>query len=236
MQAVILIGGLGTRLRPLTETIPKGMIKVEGRPFLEYLLLYLKKYDIGDILLCTGYLGEQIEGYFKDGAAWGIKVRYSREEKPLGTGGALKRALPLLKSEFFFLNGDTLLPTDYRRMREAFLAFGGLVFFSAFPVAGSGLAPNLKINCEGRVETFSKSNPGSDFIHVDAGVSLFRKGIADYFPGDDVFSLEEEVYPRLIDAGKLGAWEINRKPYDIGTPEGLNEFEKFLKSRGQAFA
>jgi len=233
MQAVILIGGLGTRLRPLTETVPKGMVKASGRPFLEYLLLNLKRFDINNILFCTGYLGRQIEEYFQNGAAWGMNIGYSREKKPLGTGGALKRALPLLEDDFFLLNGDTLLLTDYRKMKEAFLNFEGLVFFSAFPVAGSALTPNLRLDESGKVVAFSKSGPGEDFSHLDAGVSIFRRGIADFFPARPVFSLEEDVYPRLIEAGKIGAWPVKQAPYDIGTPAALKSFSIFIEGKGK---
>ena len=226
MQAVILTGGLGTRLRPLTYTVPKGMVEIKGRPFLEYLILYLKRFGVGRVLLCTGYLGEKIEEYFQDGAACGVKIGYSREETPLGTGGALKQALPLLEEEFFLTNGDTLLPVDYGAMREVFAGFPGLVMISAYP---SKEKPNLSVDREGLVTGYSRKGGGGGFAYVDAGVSLFRRGIADYFPGGEKFSLEDEVYPELIGSGKIKAYPLAERFYDIGTPEGVKRFEKFVE-------
>ncbi len=230
MQAVILTGGLGTRLRPLTYTVPKGMVEIKGRPFLEYLILYLKRFEVGRVLLCTGYLGEMIEDYFQDGSSFGVEVGYSREETPLGTGGALKKALPLLEEEFFLTNGDTLLPVDYREMSEAFQDFSGLVMISAYP---SGEKPNLSVDGEEMVTGYSRKGEGGGFAYVDAGVSLFRRGVADYFPGGEKFSLENEVYPKLIESAKIKAFPLKERFYDIGTPEGVKRFEEFVESAGR---
>ncbi len=229
MQAVILIGGLGTRLRPLTYTIPKGLIEAAGRPFLDYELLYLKRFGVERVLFLTGYLGDQIEARFPDGSIPGLGFTYSREEKPLGTGGALKRALPLLEDEFFLLNGDTLLPADYGKLRESFLKFPGLALLSAFPVAGSGIAPNLLLG-EGREIA---GYGGSGGTHVDAGVGVFRKKIADYFPAEEKFSLEDRVYPELIRKGLLGFFPVEEYYYDIGTPARLRKFENFIRGPGE---
>lgn len=226
MQAVILTGGLGTRLRPLTYSVPKGMVEIKGRPFLEYLILYLKRFGVGRILLCTGYLGEMIEEYFKDGLAFGVEIAYSREETPLGTGGALKKAFPLLEEEFFLTNGDTLLPVDYRKMREVFKDFSGLVMIGAYP---SEEKPNLSIDGKGVVTGYSRKGEGVGFAYVDAGVSLFRRGIAEYFPGGEKFSLENEVYPKLIESAQIKAFPLAERFYDIGTPEGVERFEEFVE-------
>ena len=109
MQVAILAGGLATRLRPLTQDQPKSMVRVLGRPFLEYQLEFLRRNGITAVVLCIGYLGEQIEGYFGDGGGFGVDIRYSREDKPLGTAGALKNARGLLADEFFTLYG---IPTS----------------------------------------------------------------------------------------------------------------------------
>src|SRR2546426_1133852 len=112
MQAVILAGGLGTRLWPLTKEIPKPMAPVAGAPYLEHQLRYLAGQSIVEILLLTGYLGDQIENYFGDGAGFGLRIRYSREAAPIGTGGALRQALPLLSPEFLVIYGDSFLPIE----------------------------------------------------------------------------------------------------------------------------
>lgn len=230
MQAVILTGGLGTRLRPATYRIPKGLIEVGERPFLEHLILYLKKFRIEDILLCTGYLGEMIEEYFEDGERLGVRVNYSREFKPLGTGGALKLALPLLEDIFFLLNGDTFLPIDYAGMWDSFKRSTALALLSVFPVEGTEITPNLRIK-EKKIIGCEAASREKFLTHADAGVRLFRKEAANYFPPDKAFSLEGVVYPRLIEADKILAWPVEGRFYDIGTPERVEEFEEYLNEQ-----
>jgi mannose-1-phosphate guanylyltransferase len=228
MQAVIMTGGMGTRLRPLTRQIPKGLVEVGGRPFLEHLILYLKKFRINDILLCTGYLGEMIEEYFGDGSGMGVRIDYSREDYPLGTGGALRPARLKLRDEYLLLNGDTFLPIDYNLMLEGFKTSSALMMIGVFPVEGTGATPNLGVDDKGWITASSTGLKDEGLTHVDAGVRLVRKKIADYFPAEEVFSLEDDLYPRLIEAGKLIAWPIEQRFYDIGTPERVIVFERFL--------
>ncbi len=231
MQAVIVTGGRGTRLRPATDRVPKGLIEIGGRPFLEHLILYLRDHGVEEVLLCTGYRGRMIEEYFKDGDRLGLQIDYSRETDPRGTGGALKLALPKLRDEFFLINGDTLLPVDYRRMREDFESFPGLMMVSVFPAEPPDLPPNLRVE-GGRITACAEDSPAASLTHADAGVRMARKAIADYFPAEDVFSLEQDIYPRLIAEGKLAAWPVDRKFYDIGTPERVGAFELYVKKAG----
>ena len=235
MQAVIMTGGLGTRLWPVTETIPKGLVEVGGRPFLEHLILYLKKFEIDDILLCTGYLGEMIEEYFGDGSGLGVRIDYSLEDNPLGTGGALRLALPKLREEFFLLNGDTFLPMDYSLMMTGFKTSSALMMVGVFPVGGSGATPNLGIDDKEWIAASLTWLEGEELTHVDAGVRLVRKEIADFFPSEEVFSLEDDLYPRLIAARKLNAWPVEQRFYDIGTPERIKVFEEYLGNGNNKF-
>jgi NDP-sugar pyrophosphorylase family protein len=122
---VILAGGLATRLRPLTERIPKALVEVVGRPFLEHQIELLKRNEITDIILCVGYLGEMIEQRYGNGDALGVRIRYSFDgARLLGTGGAIKKALPLLPDSFFVLYGDSYLPVDYQAVAAAFWKAG----------------------------------------------------------------------------------------------------------------
>ena len=232
MQAVILAGGRGERLKPLTDAVPKPLVPVAGRPFLDFLVLYLKKRGIADIILLTGYLADMIERHVGDGSRFGVRIRCSREETPLGTGGALKKAVPLLRDEFYFLNGDTLLPVDYCALRAAAPAF--VACLSAFPAAGSARPANLKLGEGGRVLSYGWGAPEAGFTHADAGAGLFRKSIAEHFPPAEAFSLENDVYPRLIERGFLGAYPAPEDFYDIGTPAGMKRFEEFVRTSGQA--
>jgi len=125
MQAVILAGGLGTRLEPLTKQTPKVMVFVNDRPFLQHLLELLKRQGIDDVILCIGYLREQIKDFLQNGERLEIRIRYSEEnERLLGTGGALKQAQNLLDDHFFVINGDTYLPIDYTEIERAFIRCG----------------------------------------------------------------------------------------------------------------
>ncbi len=231
MQAVILTGGLGTRLRPITRTIPKGLVTVGGKPFLEHLIFFLKKSGIGDILLCVGYLGERIEEYFKDGSAFGLRIDYSREDRPRGTGGALKLALPRMAEEFFLLNGDTYLPADLALMKKVFSGSKTAGLIGVYPVVGTEIEANLRVEKGGRISGCAAGHEPKGLDYADAGIRIFRREIADFFPPTEKFSLEADVYPRLIKAGRLKAWPIKQRFYDIGTPARLREFENYLKNR-----
>ncbi|MFH1386999.1 MAG: sugar phosphate nucleotidyltransferase, partial [bacterium] len=124
MQAVILAGGAGTRLRPLTLNTPKPMIEVNGQPFLSYIVNQLKGVGVTDFVFCVGYLADKFQAYFGDGGRFGVKIVYSVENGFMGTGGALKNAESLLQDEFLVLNGDTYLPIDYNEVINAFRASG----------------------------------------------------------------------------------------------------------------
>ena len=231
IQAVILAGGLGTRLRPITRKIPKGLVEVTGKPFLEYQISFLKKSGIEDILICVGYLGEQIVDYFGSGSDFGVRIDYSREDRPLGTGGALKLALPKLAEEFFLLNGDTYLPADFARMVKAFSGSEETGLIGVYPVFGTGIEANLRVEKEGMISGCAADTEPGDLDYADAGIRIFRRDLADFFPAGEGFSLEKDCYPSLIRAGKIRAWPIHQRFYDIGTPDRLREFENYLKNR-----
>jgi NDP-sugar pyrophosphorylase family protein len=126
MQVAILVGGLATRLRPLTSSLPKAMLPIKGKPFLEYQVALLNYHNVRDIVLCVGYLKEKIKDYFGDGGKLGVNIQYSEEEELLGTAGALKNAELLLEDEFLLLNGDSYLPVDYAQPLNQLKASGEL--------------------------------------------------------------------------------------------------------------
>lgn len=235
-QAVILAGGLGTRMRPMTETIPKPMLPVAGKPFLEHQLNLLKDHGVRRVLLLVAYLGETIERYFGDGSRFHCHLDYSYEPAPLGTGGALKLAERKLDAGFLLLNGDTYLAVHYDRMMADFSAGRDsalIVAYQRLP-GGSAKAPadrvpnNLSVLPDGRVSSYRKRNP-EGLTHVDAGAIALRKEILAPLPEGKAFSLEEEVYPQLIKEGRMRAWETAEPFYDMGSPEGLAALEEKLK-------
>jgi mannose-1-phosphate guanylyltransferase len=204
------------------------MVPVNGRPFLEYLVRMLEQAGLRDVILLTGRLAEQIEEYFGDGSAFGLEIRYSREEVLLGTGGALKFAEPLLADRFFLLNGDTYLPTDGEAMDAELDRTGAIALVSAYP-NHDHLAPknNLTVGEDGRVLAYDKVGTPIGGNAVDAGVSLFRSDLLALLP-PGASSLEETVYPHLIGTGQLRAWRTNERFYDMGTPERLEIIGRVL--------
>jgi mannose-1-phosphate guanylyltransferase len=236
MQAVILAGGLGTRMRPITETIPKPMIAVAGKPFLQHQLELLSEAGIERALLLVAYLGEQIQEYFGDGAKFGCDITYSFEPSPLGTGGALKNAEAQLEDRFVLVNGDTYLAIDYRWLAKEFAEVDCSALIVAYDrpptisreIPASILPNNLGVNSHGLVTVYRKRNP-EGLSHIDAGVIVLKKEILAGLRAGQKCSLEEEIYPSLIERGEMRAWVTHEPFYDMGSPAGLAALEEKLK-------
>lgn len=228
MQAVIIAGGLGTRLRPITIEIPKPMVRINGRPFLEYQLKLLKRYGITDILLCVGYLAEHFSGYFKDGKKLGVNIQYSIEEEPLGTGGALKNAEKKIEKDFIALNGDTYLPIDYKKLIESYKAKkkkGVVVLYDNHEKIAEN---NISLGEDNLVTAYDK-NSSIGMNYLDAGVGVFNKSILSLIPKKRKVSLEVEIFPKLIKRKELAGYATSQRFYDIGTPERLKKIEEILR-------
>jgi len=233
MQAVILAGGLGTRLRPLTEEIPKVMVSVNGKPFLLHLLQLLKGQGINDIVLCIGYLGQQVRDFFGNGEILEMNIRYSEEkEKLLGTGGALKQAqnLFLLDDYFLVINGDTYLPIDYADVEKAFLRRAKKALTVVYNnQEDTGTKNNMALDDNLMVIRYDKENPAPSLKHVDAGALVLRQEVLDLIKEGSTISLEEGLYNTLIQQEELAAYVTKQRFYDIGIPEQQRLFEVFLK-------
>jgi NDP-sugar pyrophosphorylase family protein len=236
MQTVILAGGLGTRLGALTRKIPKPMAPVAGMPYLEHQLRLLERQSLRDVLLLTGYLGDQIESYFGNGARLGLRISYSRERRPLGTGGALREARRLLDESFLLMYGDSLLPIEYsgaaRRLRDS-AALGVIVVYHD-PSGDTAVRPNVALDRSGLVARYDKTAAADAGLeYVEAGVSCFRRDVLDLLPdgaqdGGPV-SFEQCVFPRLIDRRQLAGLPTLQRFYDIGTPDRLRIIEDYLR-------
>ncbi len=229
IQAVILAGGLGQRLRPLTEDVPKPLLPIHGKPFLQYQLEHLKACGMAEVVLLTGYLGWRFEEHFGDGSGLGLRISYVREETPLGTGGALRNAAEWLAEEFLLLNGDTLLPIDYAALVAAFRKLSQLGMLVAFEDSQEDGPNNLRLGAHGQVLAYSKHD-ATGMTHVDAGVAIFRRAILDWIPRGQVVSLEEEVYPRLIEQRRLWAFPTRERFIDMGTFAGLQALGAVLEA------
>ena len=227
MQAVILAGGLGTRMRPLTEKTPKPMLTVNGKPFLSHQIELLKSQGFSRFLLLVAYRGEEIRKFFLDGKSLGVHIEYSDEASPLGTGGALKNAEARLDSEFLLLNGDTFLDISYRELTAAYKACGCPALVVAYENGQKRLPNNLAVASGGEVTAYSKKD-AVGMTHVDAGVIALDKRILELIPAGRSCSLEEEIYPVLVRRRELRAWPTSEAFIDIGSPAGLEALSRRL--------
>lgn len=229
MQVVILAGGFGTRLGALTREIPKPMVAVAGRPFLERQIEFLARQGFGRFLLLTGYLAERIEAHFGTGVPLGVRIEYSRETQPLGTGGALRLALPWLEERFLLLYGDSFLAVDYRDLaaRLASSGAGGVMAVFRDASGGTGVAPNVALDAAGKVLRYAKGERGDDLRFIEAGALALDAAEVRRLPAG-VSSLEADLYPALIAGGRMQAWVTTTPFYDIGTPDGLRRAEAFF--------
>jgi len=229
MQAVILAGGLGTRLWPLTKTVPKPMVPVAGVPYLEHQLRLLKKQSILDIVLLTGYLGEQVEEYFSDGRSLGLAIRYSREDQPCGTAGALRDARALLADSFLLIYGDSYLPILYPAVYQRLESSGaqGLVVVYDNQRSDTSVKNNIDVDDSEFVTIYEKDST-RPLSYVEAGVLAFRKSCLNLIPPQGPVSLEKEIFPLLIAKRQLAAHITQQRFYDIGTAERLKVIEEFL--------
>jgi NDP-sugar pyrophosphorylase family protein len=226
MQAVILAGGLGTRLQPYTDNTPKALVKVNGVPFLDYLISKLTEAGIVDILVCTGYLGEQIQGLYKRGEAFHCKIKYSHEIEPLGTGGALLNAMKLLELRFLLLNGDTYIDFDYSTITKVPCSTRILMAVRT----GSTSCRNVRLE-ENKVVGFKKEGDAS-YNACDAGLYVVTR---DLFTsnGPTKFSLESDVFPTCAKNGDVSGFLLPVPFYDIGTPRGLKEFSAYASEHAR---
>lgn len=226
---VILAGGLGTRLRPRTSQVPKALIPVGGKPFLQYQIELLKGQGIRDIVLCVGHLGEQVQDYFGDGRWLSVRIRYSEEEGHLlGTAGAIKKAEPLLGDHFFLMYGDSYLTIDYREIMRYFRRFDRLGLMVVWKNVDHLERSNVMV--EGNLVTaYNKDQKSPDMVYINYGLSVLRKGALVFIPTGRPFS-QEDFYQILIDQGELLAFEVEQRFYEIGSPRGLEEFGMLIAS------
>jgi NDP-sugar pyrophosphorylase family protein len=228
MQMVILAGGLAIRMRPLTLKLPKSMLQIKGRPFLEYQLELLKEYEIKDILLCVGYKGELIKNHFGDGRKFGVNLSYSFDgDNLLGTAGALKKAYKLLSENFFLMYGDSYLPYDYQEIERHFRDSVKLSLMVAYRNQNRFDKSNLLIQ-DGMIKLYDKTLQGENLEYIDAGLSILKKEVLNLVPEEEPYNLEE-LYRTLISEEEMSAFEVKQRFYQIGSFEGLEEFKNLVE-------
>ena len=228
LPVAILAGGLATRLRPITEKIPKLLVEVAGEPFFSHQIRLLKNAGLTRLVLCVGYLGEKIVESYGDGSKWGVQIDYAFDgPKLLGTGGALIAALPKLGEAFYVLYGDSYLPIDYRAVGDFFIASGQLGLMTVYENHERYDASNVWFE-HGKIKVYDKKIKLPQMHHIDYGLGVFRAAAFDGFPRDAVVDLAD-VQKSLLARGQLAGFEVKERFYEIGSPEGLRELDQLLR-------
>jgi N-acetyl-alpha-D-muramate 1-phosphate uridylyltransferase len=230
IQAVILAGGLGTRLRPLTLNIPKALIEIVNEPFLSYQLRLLKKNGIKKILLCAGYKNELIKRAFGSGKKYGVDLAYSVEKgKLLGTAGALKKAQRLLNSHFMVIYGDSYLPIDFQKVETAYRRSSKPALMTVFKNRDRLDKSNVRLR--GDMVARYKKNSKEKMDYIDYGLTVLDRKLIEALPKNRVIQLEE-VFEDLAASGRLAAFKVKEPFYEIGSPSGLKRFKNYILDSG----
>ena len=229
MQAAILAGGRATRMEPLTTRVPKSMLPVLGKPFFQYQLELLRRNGVRELVLCVGHLADQIENYFGDGSAFGVRIRYKDEgEKRLGTAGALKFAEDVLDDVFMVLFGDSYLMYDYRKIMDHFLLRKHLGMMVIYRNDNEFDSSDIVVDGE-YVQIYDKDQPSPGMVHINSGLSVLRREVLENLSPGQPASLQE-FYQALIAQREMLALEVDQRFYGIGSRSGLDEFERLAAS------
>ncbi len=229
-QAVILAGGRGTRLAPITDVVPKPMVAFHGKPFLEYLIEMLRDQGFSRILLLLGYLSEIVQDHFQDGYRWGVKIDYSVSPVEDDTGTRVRRASSLLDTTFLLTYCDNYWPMPFEELWASFSRSNALAQVTVYENRDGYTRSNLRVNAEGFVDIYDRSRVEEGLQGVDIGFLLAHREILDLLPEGNV-SLEASLYPRLIAEGQLAAFTTGHRYYSVSTHERLPVTEDFLARR-----
>lgn len=230
MPVAILAGGLATRLRPITETIPKSMIEICGRPFLHWQLKQLAKAGVTKIVFCVGYKSELVEDFLKDGSIYGVNVTYSHDgPTQLGTGGAIIKALPLLGDRFMVLYGDSYLPINFQKVEKEFSACNKPALMTVYMNNGKFDSSNVAFS-NGVVRTYQKGRDLPDLTHIDYGLSCLDQVIFQSYSPNSPLDLAQ-VFGELSSQDMLAGYEVSERFYEIGSHQGIHDFTAYVEGK-----
>lgn len=232
LPVALLAGGIATRLRPLTEKIPKALVDVAGKPFLVRQLDYLRQQGITRVVLCISYLGEQVEAVVGDGSAFGLEVRYSWDgPRLMGTGGALRQALPLLGEHFFVFYGDSYLPIDFREVEQRFMASGKPALMTVLKNSNQWDKSNV-LFLESRIVEYNKQAPRPEMAYIDYGLGVLSASVLEHAHINEPFDLAD-LYHELSVQRLLAGYEVFERFYEIGSHKGLEETIEYFRKEGK---
>jgi Nucleoside-diphosphate-sugar pyrophosphorylase involved in lipopolysaccharide biosynthesis/translation initiation factor 2B, gamma/epsilon subunits (eIF-2Bgamma/eIF-2Bepsilon) len=233
LPVAILAGGLATRLHPITEKIPKALVDVAGKPFVVRQLDYLRRQGITRVVLCISFLGERVEAVVGDGSAFGLEVHYSWDgPRLLGTGGALRQALPLLGKQFFVFYGDSYLPIDFREVEQIFLNSGKPALMTVLRNGNLWDKSNVLFR-NGCITEYNKRTPRPEMAHIDYGLGVLSAAVLKDAPVNEPFDLAD-IYHKLSLQGALAGHEVFERFYEIGSHKGLEETIDYFKKGEKA--
>jgi NDP-sugar pyrophosphorylase family protein len=218
----ILAGGLATRLRPITEKIPKALVEVAGKPFILHQLEDLRRQGFTKVVLCLGYLGEQVENLLGNGAFMDLDIKYSWDGNPLlGTGGALKKALPMLDNHFFVYYGDSFLPIDFAAVAKDFETKHKPALMTVLQNSNRWDTSNVLFQ-NGQIVEYNKQDPRQEMLFIDYGLGILSASLLGAMPDGQPFDLAT-LYHELSIKGLLSGFEVFERFYEIGSHKGLEE-------------
>jgi NDP-sugar pyrophosphorylase family protein len=227
LPVAILAGGLATRLRPVTEKIPKALIEINGEPFLAHQLRLLASQGVTRATLCVGYLGEMLEAYAGDGSRFGLRLTYTPDGPRLrGTAGAVANARPFLGEKFFVLYGDSYLPCDYASVARAFEQSGQAGLMTVFHNRDRWDSSNVRFE-GGRILAYNKKLRTPEMRYIDYGLGVFRGDAFDGVPETGAHDLAD-LYRDLLARGELAGLEVKERFYETGSFAGIQELSGYL--------
>jgi NDP-sugar pyrophosphorylase family protein len=231
VPVALLAGGMATRLRPITESIPKAMVEVAGRPFIDHQLDLLRRNGFRRVVMCLGYRGQQLARHVGDGSSFGMEIRYAYDgETLMGTGGAVRRALHLLGDVFWVMYGDSYMDIDYRAVLAHFDRSGADALMTVLRNGNRWDTSNVVFR-DGKLLRYDKADRTPDMDYIDYGVALLRRAAGERIPTDRPYDLAE-LYTALVSEGRMIGYEVTNRFYEIGTPAALDETARYLAARG----
>lgn len=227
LPIAILAGGLATRLRPLTENIPKSMIKILGQPFVHWQMKLLAQEGVTEIVFCLAYKSQMIQDFIGDGSQYGVKVQYSYDGvRQIGTGGAISKAISFLGEKFMVLYGDSYLPTKLSLIESSFYNSGKPALMTVFFNENKFETSNVVFR-EGQIERYAKGEISEDLKYVDYGLSCFKSSVFLPTASDKPLDLGQ-ICSALAEMNLLAGHEVKERFYEIGSFQGISDFEEYL--------
>jgi NDP-sugar pyrophosphorylase family protein len=225
---VLLAGGMATRLNNITQNLPKSLIEIEGKPFIDYQMELFKRKGIQNVIVCVGHFGEMIEHHVGDGSRFGLSVKYSYDGTTLlGTGGAIRKALPLLNDAFFVMYGDSYFEVDFLSIQTAFKTHALPALMTVYKNENQYDVSNVLFK-DSLVLMYDKFKPTQEMTYIDYGLGLLSKAVFQAFQNQEIFDLAE-VYSHLSKQKLLLGHEVHERFYEIGSISGIQAFQELIR-------